>query len=142
MLQYWVYWLILILIHSHSIWHGHFFNIAKLYPFFLHSFFKSIKLIGILKLGYLKNKHILSIFPASEFFNRFHFFPNQKYRILSHKQILTNIRITLVTRFRILKTRYQCSCQTQLNVQIWTFKRDHCSVHIKRNTRPWNEFWN
>ena len=63
---------------------GIFVNIAKLYPFFLHSFFISIKLIGILKLGYLNKKHILSIFPASEFLYRFHFFPNQKYRILSH----------------------------------------------------------
>ena len=25
----------------------------------------------------------------------------------------------------------QCSCQTQLNVQIRTFKRDYCSAHIE-----------
>ena len=30
----------------------------------------------------------------------------------------------------MLKRPLQCSCQTQLNVQIQTFKRDHCSVHI------------
>ena len=40
----------------------------------------------------------------------------------------------------MLKRPLQCSCQTQLNVQIRIFKRDHCSVHIKRNFRPWNEF--
>ena len=34
MLQYWVYWLILILIQSHHTWHGHIFNVAKLYSFF------------------------------------------------------------------------------------------------------------
>ena len=38
MLQYWVYWLILILIQSHHTWHGYIFNIAKLYSFFLLSY--------------------------------------------------------------------------------------------------------
>ena len=37
MLQYWVYWLILILIQCNHTWHGYIFNIAKLYPFFLLS---------------------------------------------------------------------------------------------------------
>ena len=41
MLQYWVYWLILILIQSHHTWPGHIFNIAELYPFFLLSYLNS-----------------------------------------------------------------------------------------------------
>ena len=35
MVQYWVYWLILILIQSHHTWDGYIFSIAKLCPFFL-----------------------------------------------------------------------------------------------------------
>ena len=61
-------------------------------------------------------------------------------KLICIKQILTNIRIKLFTRFRMLKRPLQCSCQTQLNVQIRTFKKDHCGVHIKRNIRPGNEF--
>ena len=41
MLQYWVYWLILFLIKFHQTWHGHIFNKAKLYPFFLLSYLNS-----------------------------------------------------------------------------------------------------
>ena len=40
----------------------------------------------------------------------------------------------------MLKKSLQCSCQTQLNVRIRIFKRDHCSVHVKGNIRPLNEF--
>ena len=36
----------------------------------------------------------------------------------------------------MLKRPLQCSCQTKLNVQIQTCKRDHCSAHIKCNVRP------
>ena len=39
--QYWVYWLIFILIPSHHRWHGYIVNIAKLYPFFLLSYINS-----------------------------------------------------------------------------------------------------
>ena len=42
MLQYWVYWLILILSQSHHTWCGYIFNIAKLYSFFLLSYFNSV----------------------------------------------------------------------------------------------------
>ena len=38
MLQYWVYWLILMIVQSNHTWHGHIFNIAKLYLFFLLSY--------------------------------------------------------------------------------------------------------
>ena len=41
MLQYGVYWLILFLIKSHHTLHGHFLNIAKLYPFFLLPYLNS-----------------------------------------------------------------------------------------------------
>ena len=113
-------------------------SICLFYNKYSMHFFISMNLISIFQLRCLKkNKHILSIFSSLNFFNRFHFFPNQLYRIVSHKQILTNIRIKL-----ILKRPLQCSCQTQLNVQIWTYERDYCSVHIKRNIRPWNGFRN
>ena len=39
----------------------------------------------------------------------------------------------------MLKRPLQYSCQAQLNVQIRTLKREHCSVHIKRNIRSSNE---
>ena len=41
LLQYWVYWLILILIQSRHTWYGHIFNIAKRYPFVLLSYLNS-----------------------------------------------------------------------------------------------------
>ena len=41
MLQYGVHWLILFLIKSHHTLHGHFLNIAKLYPFFLLPYLNS-----------------------------------------------------------------------------------------------------
>ena len=105
----------------------------------LHSLFISIKLISILKLRCLKHKHMLTIFFSLRIF-RYIFLCSQ----LKQKLLIwfKNIRIKLLTKFRMLKRPLQCSCQTQLNVQIWTFKRDHCSVYIKRNIRPWNEFWN
>ena len=49
--------------------------------------------------------------------------------------MIQNIKIKLLTRFRMLKRPLQRSFQTQFNAQIQTFKRDHCSVHIKRNIR-------
>ena len=53
----------------------------------------------------------------------------------------SSMRIKLLTIFRMLTRPLQCSCQIQLNVQIRIFKRDHCSVYIKRNIRPWNVVW-
>ena len=105
----------------------------------LHSFFISIKLISILKFICLKNKHTLRIFFSLRIL-RYLFLCSQ----LKQKLLIwfLNMRNKLLTRFRMLKRPLQCSCQTQLNVQIWTFKRDHCSVHIKSNIRPWNDFWN
>ena len=53
----------------------------------------------------------------------------------------SSMRIKLLTIFRMSTRPLQCSCQIQLNVQIRIFKRDHCSVYIKRNIRPWNVVW-
>ena len=75
------------------------------------------------------------IFQPQNFFNRFDFFPNQVYRIVSHIQILSNVKIKLLTRLPTLKRSLQCSCQAHLNFQIRAFKIGYCSVHIKRNIR-------
>ena len=34
----------------------------------------------------------------------------------------------------MVKRTVQCSCQTQLNVQIRIFKRDYCSVHTNETS--------
>ena len=80
-------------------------------------FFISIKLISILRLRCLKNKHILSIFSSIKIF-LIAFISSQ----IKCKEILINIRIKLVTRFRMLKRPLQCSCQMQYQTMKWVLK--------------------
>ena len=66
--------------------------------------------------------HILSIFSSLRIFLIASILPKASVKN-SITQINSNkIRIKLLTRFGMLKRTLQCSCQTQRNLQIQTFK--------------------